>query len=126
MLCIVILYFRGVKCVSVLLCIDDEKCDVWSVGIIAYILLSGRFPFDGITNKDVFDEINHKKLTFDDDVFNGVSESAKDFISLCLSRNAALRPTAEEALKHSWFKNVNRSSGKGAIRSDIIEKMRGT
>ena len=58
----------------------DEKVDSWSVGVITYILLSGRPPFKGKTKAEIFHSIINNDLAFDHQIWNMISSEAKDFI----------------------------------------------
>lgn len=54
--------------------------DMWSVGVICYVLISGLSPFMGDTEIDTMTNVTLGKYNFDDDAFNSISEQAKDFI----------------------------------------------
>ena len=64
----------------------DNRVDVWSTGVIAYILLSGIPPFIGKTKEEIYDSIADKPLGFGN-FFAKVSNEAKDFIKKCLQKN---------------------------------------
>uniref|UniRef100_A0A7S3HEX0 non-specific serine/threonine protein kinase n=1 Tax=Spumella elongata TaxID=89044 RepID=A0A7S3HEX0_9STRA len=81
----------------------DAKCDVWSVGVIAFILLSGAPPFVGNTDSELFTSIKAGQWQFDQNLLNSVSADAKDFIKQCLNKRVSKRFSAAEALKHKWF-----------------------
>lgn len=61
--------------------------DMWAVGVICYVLLSGLSPFMGDTDIDTMTNVTMGKYNFDDDAFNQVSECAKDFIRLLLQKD---------------------------------------
>ena len=82
---------------------DDAKCDVWSVGVIAFILLSGALPFHGSTDSELFTAIKAAQWQFDDKSLNSVSEPAKEFIRRRLNKRVSKRVTAADALKDKWF-----------------------
>ena len=82
----------------------DEKCDVWSCGVIMFILLSGELPFYGNSERETTTNILNGKFTFDSKRFNKVSEAAKDLISKCLTYNKVKRITIKEALLHEFFR----------------------
>ena len=58
----------------------DEKCDMWSIGVITFILLSGTPPFGGQNEKQIMDNVKIGEYTFKNKAWANVSESAKDFI----------------------------------------------
>ncbi|CAK4511665.1 unnamed protein product [Aphanomyces euteiches] len=84
----------------------DPKIDMWSVGVILYILLSGRHPFDpdGRCSKEIMiDWILQFQMVDLHAGWEDVSSEAKDVIRQLLCRDPAKRLTAEEALRHPWF-----------------------
>ena len=81
----------------------SKECDIWSCGVIMYVLLSGHFPFFGKTEDDITKKILSGKFVFNKKYFSNVSNKAKDLISKCLIYNKNKRITAEEALKHEFF-----------------------
>ncbi|MCQ2816192.1 MAG: protein kinase [archaeon] len=82
----------------------NEKCDIWSCGVILYILLGGKPPFYGKNDKEILNKIRNGKYTFPEKSFENVSEEAKDLINKCLTKNPSQRITAKEAMQHSFFK----------------------
>jgi len=63
------------------------KCDIWSLGVISYILLCGAPPFSGATDNDIMKAVRAGKVSFAGDHWKGISDSAKDFISQLLTYN---------------------------------------
>eukprot|EP01032_Pedospumella_encystans_P015723 gene15723-17969_t len=84
----------------------DAKCDVWSIGVIAFMLLSGTPPFYGRSDADTLNAVRLGRWHFDEYLFKPVSSDAKDFITKCLTRKPVLRPSAADALKHRWFNQL--------------------
>jgi len=84
----------------------DEKCDMWSVGVITFILLSGTPPFGGRNEKQIMSNVQLGKFNFNNQAWSNVSENAKDFISKLLVMDPAKRMSAKDALKHVWLKQI--------------------
>ena len=61
--------------------------DIWSLGVLAYVLLTGFSPFGGETDQETLRNIAAAALDFPAELFEGVSEDAKEFIADCLNRN---------------------------------------
>ncbi|BGP25373.1 hypothetical protein JCM10295v2_004297 [Rhodotorula toruloides] len=79
------------------------KADVWSLGIIAFCCLGGRFPYKETDPEKIADEARRTKLYFPRS-WENVSETAKDFIRRLLTVDEDERPTAAEALEHPWLR----------------------
>ena len=73
----------------------NKLCDLWSIGVIAYVLLSGFPPFFGETNKETYRKILKCDYDFDEEEWKGVSEEAKDFVRRLLVLKIENRMTAE-------------------------------
>ena len=82
----------------------DEKCDLWSCGVIMYILLSGRPPFPGDSDKEIMEKVALGKYDLEESPFDQLSNSGKDLIKKLLIKDPKKRITASEALTHPWFK----------------------
>eukprot|EP00117_Sycon_ciliatum_P044697 scpid19816/ scgid32205/ Serine/threonine-protein kinase 17A; DAP kinase-related apoptosis-inducing protein kinase 1 len=78
-------------------------CDMWSLGVLAYTLLSGISPFLGDNDSETYANISHCDYDFDDEVFDHVSEDAQHFISELLEVKPRIRPSAHEMSTHSWM-----------------------
>jgi len=92
----------------------NEKCDLWSCGIILYILLCGCPPFYGKNDKAIFESVRSGKFSFKQPSWNSVSEDAKSLISTLLDLDYEKRPSAENVLKHPWFAKALAASSRRA------------
>ena len=96
----------------------DEKCDVWSCGIILYILLCGYPPFNGNTNVEIFHAIQNQNPLFAGEEWDDITNEAKELIKLMLRKNPNERWNAYQCLKHKWFKILEESEkNKNASRN---------
>lgn len=81
-----------------------KPCDIWSLGVITYTILSGYSPFRAETIDDFLAEVEDSGfLVFHERYWGAISPQAKQFISKMLDPNPELRPTADELLKHPWI-----------------------
>ena len=98
----------------------DEKCDMWSIGVILYYILSGKFPFTGHSNFEIFEKIQKSEPVFKN-LFKDISQNAIDFIKKCLVKNPSERLSAKECLSHPWlepiFKHIHSD---GFLKDNLI------
>lgn len=90
--------------------------DMWSVGVIIYMLLSGLSPFLGETDAETMNFIVNCTWDFDTDTFEGLSEEAKDFVSQLLVKEKSCRMSATQCLKHEWLSNLPAKASKCEVR----------
>uniref|UniRef100_A0A8C4TMB8 Death associated protein kinase 3 n=1 Tax=Erpetoichthys calabaricus TaxID=27687 RepID=A0A8C4TMB8_ERPCA len=84
------------------------EADMWSIGVITYILLSGASPFLGETKQETLTNISAVNYDFDEEYFSNTSELAKDFIRRLLVKDPKKRMTIEGSLQHPWIKVIKR------------------
>ncbi|KAJ4833928.1 Serine/threonine-protein kinase pepkr2 [Turnera subulata] len=81
----------------------SEKVDIWSAGVLLYVLLVGALPFQGDSLEAVFEAIKTIKLDFHSGIWESVSKPARDLLARMLTRDVSARITAEEVLRHPWI-----------------------
>lgn len=79
------------------------ECDLWSIGVCLFIILSGFPPFDGENNCDIMKSVTKGYYDFRHPVFNYVSKDGKELIRGLLEMDPQKRLTAQKALQHPWF-----------------------
>ncbi|KAF2360050.1 Protein kinase domain [Trinorchestia longiramus] len=77
--------------------------DMWSVGVLTYVFLTGCTPFGGDTDQETFVNITQAEYDFPDDLFAEVSDNAKDFISGLLLKKTSERLQIDDCLNHPWL-----------------------
>lgn len=83
---------------------SGPESDVWSIGVITYILLCGRRPFWDKTEDGIFKEVLKGKPDFTRKPWPSISTSAKDFVKKLLVKDPRARLTAAQALSHPWVR----------------------
>eukprot|EP00970_Alexandrium_tamarense_P011230 scaffold2409_cov230-Alexandrium_tamarense.AAC.10 len=86
------------------------KCDMWSLGVMAYMLFSSQIPFIGKDMSEIAKKIMRGSYSFSGKQWSKVSKRAKDFVQILLVRDASSRPTADQALRHPWIKGGSPSA----------------
>lgn len=78
--------------------------DMWSIGVICYILLSGLSPFMGDNDNETLSNVTSATWDFEDEAFDEISDTAKDFITNLLKKDMKARLTCPQCFEHTWLK----------------------
>ena len=95
------------------------KIDIWSMGVVLYIMLSGKVPFPGRTEPEIIHNVMKGEYHFNHPAFKNVSEGCKDLIQRCLQKDHSMRYSAQGCLGHPFIK------GAGAVEPGKIGQEQG-
>merc|ERR1712232_1507184 len=99
----------------------NEKCDIWSCGVLAYIMLCGYPPFYGDTDGDILKMVKSGKFDFPSPDWDNTSKEAKDFISKMLFTDPRQRLSSDNCKDHAWL-SMKAATGGGEISKDLAVK----
>uniref|UniRef100_A0A8B9Z7I0 Serine/threonine-protein kinase 17A n=1 Tax=Anas platyrhynchos TaxID=8839 RepID=A0A8B9Z7I0_ANAPL len=102
--------------------------DMWSIGVLAYVMLTGISPFLGDDKQETFLNISQMNVSYSGEDFDLISESAVDFIKTLLVKKPEDRATAEECLQHPWLEQSDEpisrawNESAGGESSDVTQQ----
>ncbi|KAI5613552.1 myosin light chain kinase, smooth muscle [Silurus asotus] len=96
--------------------------DMWSIGVICYILLSGLSPFMGDNDNETLANVTSATWDFEDEAFDEISEEAKDFISNLLKKNLKGRLTCAQCMEHKWLKQDTKNMEAKQLSKERMKK----
>jgi len=103
----------------------DQMADMWSIGVIMYVMLCGYPPFFGETDADVLAKVRLGNFSFNAADWKNISEDAKNLIRLLLKMNPRDRYTAEQTLNHEWIANKAPKAKSLNIGTNFVDKLKG-
>eukprot|EP00931_Biecheleriopsis_adriatica_P093302 TRINITY_DN67047_c0_g1_i1.p1 TRINITY_DN67047_c0_g1~~TRINITY_DN67047_c0_g1_i1.p1 ORF type:complete len:523 (+),score=139.81 TRINITY_DN67047_c0_g1_i1:28-1569(+) len=100
----------------------DEKCDVWSAGVISFVLLCGYPPFAGDTDPEILKKVKTGNFEFRSPEWDGISQGAKNLITQMLTLDPSIRPSAEVVLQSPWlmFKGTPKAT---PLSKDFVSRL---
>ncbi|CAM9143785.1 unnamed protein product [Ectocarpus sp. 12 AP-2014] len=100
-----------------------RTCDMWSIGVIAYLLLCGYPPFGGSSTAELKEQIQHGTYQFHHEAWSDISGKAKNFIKRLLVRNPQERMSAAEAQHHPWLNNHDPSGKDSKLSKAAVHNL---
>jgi calcium-dependent protein kinase len=82
---------------------SNERSDIWSVGVIVYQMLTGKYAFNAEKGENLYEKIKHDEIDMQPLIESNCSEEAKDFICKCLKKNYLERMTTQQCLEHPFL-----------------------
>jgi len=101
----------------------NQLCDVWSAGVITYVLLCGSAPFFARDESDLLKKIQKGAFDFDDEEWDDVSDAAKAVIRRMMTFEASSRPSADVLLQDRWLE-ASESRDAGRLSKSLVAKLR--
>jgi calcium-dependent protein kinase len=103
----------------------DQSSDMWSLGVIMYVVLCGYPPFYGESDADVLAKVRLGNFSFNAADWKNVSEDAKNLIRMLLKMNPKDRYTAEQSLNHVWVRNKAPKATGVELQSSLVDNLKG-
>ena len=100
------------------------KSDIWSIGVIMYVLLSGHLPFVSDHEDTVFHKAIEGKFSMDQQIWQSISKEAKDLIRKMINTNTSKRYTATECLNHEWFTVSDNTTSEPNANKDLVNNLK--
>ena len=106
--------------------IDGHSCpqsDIWSVGIIVYLMLTGKYAFDAKEGEKLYEKIKHNEIDMEPLIESECSDEAIDFIKKCLKKKYQERMTTSECLEHAWITKFCIKKNSNLLNIDTVDTL---
>ena len=100
-----------------------KECDVWSLGVVMYLMLCGTQPFEGNDMRTIFAKISKGEFDFESAQWAGISEAAKDLIRKMMSVNPTRRITVVDAMRHPWFA-IQHEDATRVVSKEVLQSLK--
>jgi len=102
----------------------DQACDVWSLGVLLFMMLSGRPPFDAETDRGILSAIRKCRYDFSDPIWATIGSSVKDLIQRMLVTNPKKRIKPADILQHPWVQQASSAKFRAPVNAVIAKNLR--
>jgi calcium-dependent protein kinase len=102
----------------------NEKCDIWSIGVMLYVMLSGKPPFAGKNDDAIIEKVKVGSYTFPEREWAKITSEAKDLISRMMEKDPTKRLSAKDALKHDWIKGMNEPKFNVELNTELVSNLK--
>ena len=101
------------------------QSDIWSVGIIVYLMLTGKYAFQAKEGENLYEKIKNNEIDMEPLNESECSEEAKDFIVKCLKKNYQERMTTSQCLEHAWITKFCIKKNSNLLNSETVDTLLG-
>ena len=93
----------------------DSKVDIWALGVLTYMIMTGNKPFDGNNSSEVFSAIRMNKVNYERlQKYHMKGQLVRSFLIECFATKPSARPSADELLEHPWIKTM--------VKEELVER----
>jgi calcium-dependent protein kinase len=102
---------------------SNARSDIWSVGVIVYLMLTGKYAFQAEKSENLYEKIKKDEIDMQPLIDSQCSEEAKDFICKCLKKNYEERMTTSQCLEHPWITKFCLKKNSNLLNNDTVDTL---